>query len=243
VLALLCGTAIVVRAQDAPPTSPESADTPLLLDRVIAVVNRDVLLESDLEAEIRFAAFQPLSTAGGGNPRQEAMQRLVDRTLVEQQMKLRGNPPSISDTKVDSQLTQLRRSLPECAKFDCVADAGWEKFCADHGFTPQQVQERWRLRMQLLAFIEQRFRAGIRVSNAEIAEYYKDKFVPRFEEKKLQPPALDTVSDRIQEILLQEKVNLLLDGWLSSLHEQGSVKVLDPSLLPDGTAGDAKSSM
>lgn len=217
-----------------------SAEKPLLLDRVIAIVNRDILLESDLDAEVRFAAFQPLFSQGG-DPREEAMARLIDRTLVAQQMKLRGNAPVITDEKVTTQLTQLRQSLPECEKYDCTKDAGWAKFCADHGFTPALVQERWRLRMQLLAFVEQRFRAGIRISNPEIEQYYKEKFVPRFNESHLTPPSLDKVSDRIQEILLQEKVNLLLDGWLSSLHEQGSIKVLDPTLLP--ASGDSKSSM
>jgi peptidyl-prolyl cis-trans isomerase SurA len=247
-LSLLCASVSMVSAQESPSategtdsTAAASTEKPLLLDRVIAIVNRDILLESDLDAEMRFAAFQPLSTGGGDDPRLEAMARLIDRTLVAQQMKLRGNPPVITDTQVTTQLTQLRQSLPECSKYDCTTDAGWEKFCADHGFTSVLIQERWRLRMQLLAFVEQRFRAGVRISNPEIEQYYKEKFVPRFAEKKLTPPALEKVSDRIQEILLQEKVNLLLDGWLSSLHEQGSIKVLDPSLL--SASGDTNSSM
>jgi peptidyl-prolyl cis-trans isomerase SurA len=246
-LALLCAGVGAARAQDAPGTTPRpenatpsAGEKPLLLDRVIAIVNRDILLESDLDAEMRFAAFQPLLSQGG-DLRQEAMARLIDRTLVAQQMKLRGNAPVITDEQVTTQLTQLRQSLPDCAKYDCTKDAGWEKFCADHGFTPALVLERWRLRMQLLAFVEQRFRAGVRISNPEIEQYYKEKFVPRFNESHLTPPALDKVSDRIQEILLQEKVNLLLDGWLSSLHEQGSIKVLDPTLLP--AANDSRPSM
>jgi hypothetical protein len=47
--------------------------------------------------------------------------------------------------------------------------------------------------------------------------------------------------------LLQEKVNLMLDGWLQSLHEQGGVKILDPTVLPaglpEGTSREATSSM
>jgi peptidyl-prolyl cis-trans isomerase SurA len=223
-------------------TAPE-ADKALVLDRVIAIVNRDILLESDLDAELRFSAFQPLTSEEEGNPRQEAMSRLIDRTLVEQQMKLRGNAPVIPAAKVEAQLMQLRQALPACAKYDCATDAGWEKFCATHGFTPAEVEERWAVRMQLLAFVEQRFRAGVRVSNVEIEDYYKQKFVPVFSEQHLTAPALDKVSDRIQEILLQEKVNLMLDGWLQSLHQQGGVKILDPTVLPEGTSRDATSSM
>ena len=43
-------------------------------------------------------------------------------------------------------------------------------------------------------------------------------------------PALDRVSPRIQEVLLQQKVNALLNDWLKSLQDQGQVEVLDPAL-------------
>jgi hypothetical protein len=45
-------------------------------------------------------------------------------------------------------------------------------------------------------------------------------------------PTLDKVSPRIQEILLQQKVNVLFDDWLQNLRKQGDVQVLDPSLEP-----------
>jgi len=36
------------------------------------------------------------------------------------------------------------------------------------------------------------------------------------------------VSDRIQEVLLAKKVSSLLDEWLKSLRDQGSVRILKP---------------
>jgi len=36
------------------------------------------------------------------------------------------------------------------------------------------------------------------------------------------------VSDRIQEVLLQQRVNKLLDDWLTSLRAEGSVRILRP---------------
>ena len=38
------------------------------------------------------------------------------------------------------------------------------------------------------------------------------------------------VSSRIEEILLQQRVNELLDNWLSNLRKQGQIEVLDPAL-------------
>ena len=253
---LTAGARHAIAQKEAPVAEGASAETsqPEVLDRVVAIVNNSVLLESDLEDEMRFAAFEPFTAAGTGDSRQAAMRRLVDRSLVEQQRKLQPSAPAISDADVDKQLMELRRSLPACARASCTSDTGWKAFCEEHGFTPEQVRERWRTRMALLAFIEQRFRTGIRISEPEIADYYNKQFAPKFADKRLKAPPLAQVSARIQEILLQERVNVLLDQWLSSLRDQGDVQVLDardvppqekdastdPSATPmPGSAGDA----
>jgi hypothetical protein len=226
---LLPPTTHAQTAQTAPSTTPPVA-TPQLLDRVVAVVNGDVILESDVEEEVRFFAFQLFQSKAGQEPRREALDRLIDRTLVRQQMRNQPGLPQVTDAQLDKELTQLRKSLPECAMYACYTDTGWKKFCGLHGFTPEQVADRWRERMLLLAFIEQRFRTGIRVTHAEIEDYYNSNFVPRFKERNLPPPSLASISDRIQEIILQQRVNALLSEWLKGLRDQGTVQVLDPTL-------------
>jgi hypothetical protein len=237
VLLLCCVAAPRLQAQATEEQSQSQSDNAHLLDSVVAVVNNDVLLESDVEEEERFAAFQPFSDASrGGNPRQEALGRLIDRTLVEQQMRRQAAVPVVTTAQADTELAQLRKSLPECAKYACTTDAGWKNFCEAQGFTPEQVEARWLERMTLLKFIEQRFKTGIRISEPEIQQYYDQKFVPRFRERSATPPPLSAISDRIEEILLQQRVNILLEDWLKSLHDQGSVQILDPSLIPPASA-------
>jgi hypothetical protein len=211
---------------------------PQLLDRVVAVVNGDVILQSDLEEEERFAPFQLFNSKTVENPDQQALDRLIDRTLIQQQMRNQPNLPKVSDADLDKEITQLRKTIPECATYACYTDKGWQKFCEIHGFTPQQIADRWRQRMTLLAFIEQRFRTGIRISHGEIEDYYNKSFVPRFKQRNLVPPPLNSISDRIQEILLQQRVNALLSEWLQSLRDQGSVQILDPALVskPDASS-------
>jgi hypothetical protein len=53
---------------------------------------------------------------------------------------------------------------------------------------------------------------------------------------------LDQVAPRIQEILLQQQVNAMFDGWLDSLRKQGEVEILDPSLETAGNVSKAGSS-
>ena len=82
--------------------------------------------------------------------------------------------------------------------------------------------------METLKFVEIRFRAGIRISNDEIKAYYDKTLVPELIRQKATPPPLDTVSERIQEILLQQRVGSLLTDWLTTLKAQGTVRMMKP---------------
>ncbi len=83
--------------------------------------------------------------------------------------------------------------------------------------------------MQILRFIEQRFKQGIRISPEQIESYYRDTLLPQYAAGEAIPP-LEEVSTRIEEILLQQQVNALFDDWLSNLRKQGEIEVLDPAL-------------
>jgi hypothetical protein len=206
-----------------------------LLDRVVAVINGDVILESDVREEQRFAVFEPLSVPGGRFTPLEAMQHLVSRTLILQQMKDQQMAPPPSDEAVQKELEELRRHLPGCAQYACETDAGWRRFLAAQGFTESEINARWKRRMQILKFIELRFRSGIRIAPNEIADYYNKTLVPAFERRKVTPPPLALVSSRIDEVLLQQRVTALLNDWLRSLRDTGSVAILDPAYATVGT--------
>jgi hypothetical protein len=200
----------------------------ITLDRVVAIVNGDLILESDVDAEQRFAAFQPFSEPEPVT-RDKLIDRLIDRTLIQQQIALQPEPP-ITDAEVDAELSTLRKTIPSCATYHCETEAGWERFVAAQGFTMQELRDHWRTRMDVLRFIELRFRSGIvdTITQAQIDEYYQKTMLPVYAKQKATPPPEATVSDRIQEVLLQQRVNKLLDDWLTSLRAEGSVRILRP---------------
>ena len=199
----------------------------VLVDQVIAVVNGELILESDIDEERRFEAFQPFRGAVGPTSRAELINRLIDRALILQQAKLQPND-RVTVIEAQDQLKTIREDIPACKSFHCNTEAGWQKFVQDQGFSLPQINELWRQRMEILRFIELRFRSGIRVSPEEIKSYYDKTLSPELIRQNTQPPPLDTVSDRIQEILLQERVGSLLTDWLTSLKAQGTVRIMKP---------------
>jgi peptidyl-prolyl cis-trans isomerase SurA len=229
--ALVGVPACALQATQAPDVAQKSSaagsqSQQVTLDRVVAIVNGDLILESDVDAEERFAAFQPFSEPKPVTEDQ-LNERLIDRTLIQQQMALQPEAP-IPDAEVDAELRTLRKAIPKCAAYHCETDAGWKKFIEDRGFTVEEVQDRWRRRMEVLRFIEDRFRMGIRIMPADVDAYYKTTMLPMYEKEKAPAPPEATIADRIQEILLQQRVDSLLEDWLNALRAQGSVRVLKP---------------
>jgi peptidyl-prolyl cis-trans isomerase SurA len=202
-----------------------------VLDHVIAVVNNQVILASDLEMELRFLRLLPIGDHTELT-QSNALERLTTRALIEQQV-LQGDPHGleIAPKELEASLADLQQSLPECKHRDCKTEEGWRAYLATLGLTPHRVAEYWAHRMAVLRFIEERFRSGIRISTDEIQKYYQGTLVPKYRSAAEAPP-LEQISPRIQEVLLQQQVNSLLDDWLKSLQDQGQVEILDPALRP-----------
>jgi peptidyl-prolyl cis-trans isomerase SurA len=198
----------------------------VVLDRVIAVVNGDVILESDVDEERRFEEIQPFRSAQDST-RAKIIGRLIDRELILQQAALEPED-QVSDQALDQQITAVRTEIPACKQYHCETDEGWAKFLSDHGFTVAEFRSRWRQRMQLLKFVEVRFRSGISISDDEIKAYYEKTMLPEYARRKATPPPLDRIRRRIEEVLLQQQVGALLDDWLKSLRAEGSVQILTP---------------
>ena len=238
-LAALAGQRL--QAQNSPGeflvTDPASAQP---LDRVIAVVNTQVILASDLDLEMRIFRLLPL----GGDRKDftpvKALERLTTRALIEQQI-LQEDPHGleVEPKEVTDNLAELRQNLPACKRRDCASAPGWASYLATLGLTPDRVNEYWTHRMAVLRFIERRFRSGIRIAPEEIKKYYQESLLPQYP-SPLDAPPLDKVSARIQEVLLQQQVNALLNDWLKSLQDQGQVEILDPSLAAASAESAAK---
>jgi peptidyl-prolyl cis-trans isomerase SurA len=152
---------------------------------------------------------------------------LIDRALILQQAALEPEE-AVTDTELDTQLATLRKDIPACKQYHCETDAGWQKYVSDNGFTVEEFRDQWRKRMELLRFIEVRFRNGVKISDDQIRSYYETVMLPEYAKRSVTPPKLETISNRIEEVLLQQEVGALLEDWLKSLRAQGSVRVLTP---------------
>lgn len=226
-------------AQSAPP--PSSSPQAVELDHVIAIIGTNVILQSDVQQEIRLASLEPLGVAPGQNTPDYALRRLIDRTLILEQMQQQLQPVFTPAPELEKSIAQLRKEIPACEQYHCDTPEGWSAFLASRSLTPTIVNDRWSQRTAMLKFIDLRFRSGIRVSQDQIAAYYQNTLVPALTKEHENVPSLQDVSPRIQEILLQQQVSGLFQDWLSSLRDQGNIRIVDPaySALLDNKSTDS----
>ncbi|MDR3774711.1 MAG: peptidylprolyl isomerase [Terracidiphilus sp.] len=194
------------------------------------MVNNQAILDSDIDDEIRLSVLDPGRAGLGVLTRARALDQLVTRALIQQQIRQEdlqsAEPPQ---AEVDARLSEIRRQLPACVRSGCATEEGWKKFLAIHNLTQERVEAYLRFRLEILRFIEQRFRQGISIQPQEVETYYRETLLPQYAKGEPVPP-LEEVSKRIQEILLQQRVNVLFDDWLNNLRKQGNIEVLDPTV-------------
>ena len=158
---LFCLCARSIAQETSTSLQPQTGgETPIVLDRVIAIVNGDVLLESDVRAEMRVAVLQPITVPAGQNTEVNAAQRLIRRALILQQMRSQqGINYSVSDEEVKKSLAELRAQIPICRQIGCSTEQGWQAFLRTTTLPSRRLSSGGNGRN--LKFINVRFGAGI----------------------------------------------------------------------------------
>ena len=196
-----------------------------VVDRMVAVVNRHVILESDLDQATRVEFLmqaKPIERLTYGD-RIAVMERLIDRSLLDQQI---VNPAMLdpAPAELKAKIEEVRQGIPGAAK-----DETWKTILAGYGLTQQDVEEQLTSQVRILRFIDLRFRGLVRVDKAAIASYYQDRFLPELRKRNASEPKLEEVSDKIEQILAEQRIDELLSNWLKTLRAQAHIERMLPA--------------
>jgi len=211
-----------------------SAANPQLLDRMVAVVNKHVILESELDQAVRVEYLmqgKPLAKVSSADS-VAVLDRLVDRALLEQQIlhpeMLAPTPEELAD-----QVKEVRQQVPGAA-----TDAGWKSLLASYDLTQQDIEEHLVSEVRELRFVDLRFRGLVRVDKNDISNYYQQKFLPQLRSQGAAEPPLAQVSGQIEKILAEQSIDDMLNRWLETLRAQAHIEKMIP--VPASTPGGSK---
>ena len=210
-----------------------------VIDGIVATVNRQPLFQSEWEEAICFEAFmqqKPIAEVTGAD-RMKALQRLIDRQLLQTQM---GDETFLqpSPDDIEKDVAKLRMQVPNGAD-----DRGWQKLLANYGLTPDTLKAHLRTEVRVMNFVEVRLRPNVHVQPEEIEAYYKTQLLPDLQKNGGKVVALGEVESRIRELLVQQRMDEMLDAWLHNLRQQAEIHSTVPvpaetaPVEPNGASG------
>jgi hypothetical protein len=207
-----------------------------VIDGVIATVNRKPVLQSDWDDAVRYEAFmqqKPLRAVSESD-RVSALQRLIDRRLLEIQMS-DSNYLAPSRDELRMNLAKLRDQIPAAKD-----EQHWRALLASYGFTQRDIEACVRAEMQMMNFIEVRLRPNVHVQPEEVEAYYRSQVLPDLEKVGVKVVTLQELEPRIRELLVQRHMDELLDAWLHNLRQQTPVQNMVPlPALPSSSGREA----
>jgi hypothetical protein len=205
-----------------------------VVDRMVAVVNKRVILESELDQAVRVEFLMQGKSLDKVSPADSAaaLDRLVDRALLDQQIPhsemLAPTPEELAD-----QVKSVRAQLPGAAN-----DDGWKSLLAAYGLTQQDVEDSLVTEVRTLRFVDLRFRGLVRIDKTDINNYYQQKFLPEVRSRGASEPPMASVSGEIEKILAEQGITDMLNRWLETLRAQAHIEKMIP--VPAGSSSGSK---
>jgi hypothetical protein len=205
-----------------------------VVDRIVATVNRQPILLSDWEVEMRYEAMLdqkalPLSDEVAHG----ALERLIDQELLRQQIRS-YRLTEASAQEVTDRLLELRKQL------NCDRDGAFQTLLARYGLSEGELRDRVSTQLLILRFIEVRLRPSVHVDQRSIQAYYNDTLLPETRKKGEQAAPLADVAPQIEELLSQQRVDALTNEWLKDLRQQSQIHV-DAAAAASQPSASAKS--
>jgi parvulin-like peptidyl-prolyl isomerase len=204
-----------------------------VVDRMVAVVNKQVILESELDAAARVEFLlqgKPIDKLTQAD-RVAVLERLIDRSLLDQQI---VNPAMLDPTEEElaARIKGVRSDIARAG-----SDTEWNAVLSGYGLTQQDFEEQLMSQFRILRFIDLRFHGLVRVEKEAISSYYQDHFLPEVRKRNVAEPKLSEVSDKIEQILAEQRIDGLLSDWLKTLRAQAHIeRMLPRAPLPDAGA-------
>ncbi|HSD46725.1 MAG TPA: hypothetical protein VLB87_08875 [Pyrinomonadaceae bacterium] len=195
-----------------------------VVDRMVATVNAgartELITYSDLMWQL---ALQPATQLD--NPTSEELNRAL-RLLIDQRLILQEAEklPTIVPTaaEISDARAELARHFP--------SEPAFRERLLRVGLTSEKLDDIIEQRLKMEKYLDFRFRNFVVISQKEIADYYRDVYVRRFQQRSPGRivPSLEQARAEIEKILMEAKIESDTDAFLDTARERAEIVMLSP---------------
>lgn len=188
-----------------------------LRDRIVAVVDDDPILASDIEQVLGLG----LAERREGEDRAALERRVLDQ-LIEQRLRFhevnRFGPERIPVEVIEEQIAQIRERFPSAEAF--------ETHLRELGLTRPELRQLVTRQLAIWDYIQQRLGPRVFIGLDDIRRYYDEELVPTMEGRGAPPPPLAEVREEIRSLLKARQLNEEIERWTEALRRQADVQIL-----------------
>ena len=218
--ALLALPGLPLRAAAAPrqaagraPGSPAAA-APTLADRIVAVVDEDPILASDIDrdAGLGLVPRNPDET-------ETAYRRRILGLLIEERLRFheidRFGLVQVPVDQVEKSLGEIRSRFPD--------EAAFARRLKELGLAENSLRQLVTRQIMVLTYVDERLGPRVFVSLDDIKAYYRDVMTPALVKSKQPVPALDDVREQIRQVLREQRLNQEIERWTEELRNKANI--------------------
>ena len=188
----------------------------VVIDRIAVIVDKHVIKTSDIDRDVRVTQFLNRQKLDVSPPvKRQAAERLIDQTVIREEME-KGAYARSSSQDVDNMILHLSRE-----RFAGSSERLKEAL-STYGLTLAQLRLQLQWQLDVLKFIDERFRPGVLVSDDEVRAYYNQHQAGL----KRQFPGVnnyDALEPKIRASLEGERLNQNFDAWLAAARKRDRI--------------------
>jgi hypothetical protein len=195
-----------------------------VVDKMVATVNAGVRTElitySDLMWQLALQPNTPLD-----NPSSEELNRAL-RLLIDQRLILQEAEKLPTIVPTPAEISDARAELAR----NFASEPAFRERLQRVGLTSEKLDEIVEQRLKMEKYLDFRFRNFVVISQKEIADYYRDVYVPRLQSRSPGRivPTLEQARAEIERTLMEAKIESDTDAFLDTARERAEIVILSP---------------
>ncbi len=196
--AVLCGVTLGVTFG----VACEAAAQQTTIDRIVARVETDIILLSDVRALQRYQQL----VDGKSETDAQVLDRLIDQWIVRNEAETAQFPQPTPDA-IDKGVERVQKSFPSSGEYETKKK--------EVGLTDADVRKMVASQLYLSNYLDSRFRPSVHIEAKDIQEFYEKAVIPRAQARGQEAPSLDAARDVIREALIQSGIDEQSNRWLA----------------------------
>ena len=172
------------------------------IDRIVARVETDIILLSDVRALERYQQL----VDGKSESDAQVLDRLIDQWIVRNEAETAQFPQPAPDA-IDKGVERVQKSFPSPEEYETKKK--------EVGLTDADVRKMVASQLYLSNYLDSRFRPSVHIEAKDIQEFYEKAVIPRAQARGQEAPSLDAAKDVIREALIQSGIDEQSNRWLA----------------------------